>query len=79
VPSPPTAGVESATAQALESSSLRPTNPVDKTVPMASPSLVAPQEHDALGGVVGATSPEIQETGEGSGVAKPPELEEGDA
>jgi hypothetical protein len=47
--------------------------------PTASPSLSAPQEHDALRSVAGATSLEIQEAGEGSGVAQLPEPEEGDA
>jgi hypothetical protein len=32
---------------------------------------MAPQKHDALEGVTRATSPEIQETGEGSGTALP--------
>jgi hypothetical protein len=78
MPSPPTAGVDSAAAEAPESSSLWPAAPVDETVPTASPSLADPQEHDALGSVAGATSPEIQEIREGSGAAQLPELEEGD-
>jgi hypothetical protein len=79
VPSPPMAGVDSTVAEALESSSLGPATPVDETTPMESPSLAAPQEHDALGSVVGATSLKIQEIGKGSGAAQPPELDEGDA
>jgi hypothetical protein len=38
-----------------------------------------PQEHDALEGAARATSPEIQETGEGSGAAQLPNAENGDA
>jgi hypothetical protein len=82
IPSPPTAGVDSAAAEALESSSLWPrrgSTTVDETAPTASPSLADPQEHDALWSVAGATSPEIQEIREGSGAAQLPELEEGDA
>jgi hypothetical protein len=40
--SPPTAGVDSTTANAPELSSLQPTTPVEEAAPMASPFLLAP-------------------------------------
>jgi hypothetical protein len=69
-PSPPTAGVGATAAEAPESSSLWPTTPVNETTPATSPSLAAPQEHDAPLSVAWAASLEIQETREGSGAAQ---------
>jgi hypothetical protein len=65
-PSSPAAEADPITAEAPESSSLQHATAVDESAPMVSPFLAAPQELDAFGSAVRATSPEIVETGEGS-------------
>jgi hypothetical protein len=77
-PPPPTSGADLTVVEATESSSLQPVTPINEAAPATIPPPAAPQEHDALGSAVRATSPEIQETGEGSGVAQPPDPEDGD-
>jgi hypothetical protein len=62
-----------------ESLSLHPAAPVDEVAPATSKPLVPPQERDAPEGATRTTSPEIQETGEGSGTAQPQDAEDGDA
>jgi hypothetical protein len=79
VPSPLTARVDSAAAEAPGSLSPRSAAPIYEAAPTANTSLTAPQEHDALRSVARASSPEFQETGEGSGAVQLPELEKGDA
>jgi hypothetical protein len=78
-PSPPIAGAGERAAEVAEPSSVQPTAAVEEVAPATSQPTVVPQERDAPEGVARATSPEIQETGEGSGAALLQDTEDGDA
>lgn len=72
-------GAGSTAAGAPKSSFLQPAAHVDEAAPATNPQPTVWQEHIALGSAARATSPEIQETGEVSSVARPWKPEEGDA
>jgi hypothetical protein len=76
---PSITGTDERAAEVAELSSLQPATSVEEVAPTKSQPLVIPQECDAPEGVARATSPEIQETGEGSGAAQPQDAEDGDA
>jgi hypothetical protein len=63
----------------LRLQSLQPASSIEEVAPVTSQPLVAPQEHDALESATRATSPEIQQTREGSGASQSQDAEDGDA
>jgi hypothetical protein len=73
------AGVVERAAEVSEVSSIQPVAAVEEVAPVTSQLAIAPQERDAPEGAVRATSPKIQETGEGSGAALPRDAEDEDA
>jgi hypothetical protein len=78
-PPPSIAGAVKSVAEVVEPSSVQPAVTVEEAAPAASQPTMAPQERDVPEGAMRATSPEIQETVEGSGAALSLDAEDGGA